>query len=166
MRAWVQDGEITFVASREEVLRWSTAALESVLSHSRAEFYIRTGCSAPNIENRAVNARHRKWKGRFFRSRRCCRCRGRGESATAEAARPRFDSVSPGSEHARLIPGYVAAGSTTPLRSAREFPSHSLSGSPRRRQGWPRPLALPHHKITQGAVQVGNQGQVRCSLVT
>lgn len=51
MRAWVQDGEITFVASREEVLRWSTAALESVLSHSRAEFYIRTGCSAPNIEN-------------------------------------------------------------------------------------------------------------------
>ncbi len=50
MIANTQGDKVTLVLSRSEVARLAGALAEGTLGISRAEYYIRVGCSLPNIE--------------------------------------------------------------------------------------------------------------------
>lgn len=50
MRGWMQDERVNIVASREEISQLANVVLDWATTMSRAEFYIRTGCSVPNIK--------------------------------------------------------------------------------------------------------------------
>jgi hypothetical protein len=50
MIADTQGDQVTLTFSRSEVARLAVALAEGTLGISRAEYYIRIGCSLPNIE--------------------------------------------------------------------------------------------------------------------
>lgn len=50
MRAAARDGQIVISVSPAELRRISGVLAESLSSMSRPEFFIRTGCSKPNVE--------------------------------------------------------------------------------------------------------------------
>ncbi|MEU3502439.1 hypothetical protein ABZ726_17330 [Streptomyces hundungensis] len=50
MRANEQDGKVVITVDRDEVSRMTGIMAESLSLLTRSEFYIRTGCSKPNVE--------------------------------------------------------------------------------------------------------------------
>lgn len=50
MIASTQDDQVTLTLSRSEVARLAGALAEGTVGSSRAEYFIRVGCSLPNVE--------------------------------------------------------------------------------------------------------------------
>lgn len=50
MRASGHGGQIVITVDRDELLRMAGVMAEALNLHTRSEFYIRTGCAKPNME--------------------------------------------------------------------------------------------------------------------